>query len=394
MSSKFLTEKPNISPHLFNIIIRFIYCGNIELKDLQGPEVLKLLNAVDELNIQQLVSHIQEYLIENQTEFLDQNPTGILETVYQHETFTDLWNFCLEKICEEPDILFNSDKFIELKAPLLELLLKREDLNMDEIKIWEGLLKWCFAQQNMTNDPTKWSKEDITKIEMSLHRFIPLIRFYDIRPADFFYKVYCYKEILPQDLIHNLLEFHIVPNKKPNSNVLPSRMPKLDSTLVESSYIPLFASWIDKKDSSYKKNNIPYKFKLLYRSNRDGFNGKAFHKNCDNKGATIWIAKIQGSTQLIGGYNPLDWNGNSIWKKTTDSFIFNIIDGKDIKLGYVNDANHAVFCYNNCGPYTGDLYCRGSNNWSYHTNQNYYPNMNIPENFTIENYEVFQIIKQ
>ena len=68
------------------------------MKNLQGPDVLKLLIAVDELNIQRLISHIQEFLIEHQAEFLQQNPTGILETVYQHETFTELWKFCLEKI--------------------------------------------------------------------------------------------------------------------------------------------------------------------------------------------------------------------------------------------------------------------------------------------------------
>ena len=83
-------------------MLRFIYCGNIELKDLQGSDVLKLLIAVDELNIQQLISYVQEFLIELQTEFLHQNPSGILETVYKHEAFKDLWNFCLEKICEEP----------------------------------------------------------------------------------------------------------------------------------------------------------------------------------------------------------------------------------------------------------------------------------------------------
>ena len=143
---------------------------------MQGSDVLQLLIAVDELNIHPLVSHIQEFLIEHQTEFLYQNPTGILETVYQHEAFTDLWNFCLEKICEEPKVLFNSDKFINLKASLLELLLKRDDLNMEEIEVWEGLLRWCLTQQNMKNDPTKWSKEDV-KVERSLYRFIPLIRF-------------------------------------------------------------------------------------------------------------------------------------------------------------------------------------------------------------------------
>src|SRR5918911_4098402 len=239
--------------YLINLLhIRFIYCGNIELKNLQGPDVLKLLIAVNELNIQQLISHVQEFLIEHKAEFLHQNPTGILETVYQHEAFMDLWNFCLEVICEEPNTLFNSDNFINLKAPLLELLLKRDDLGLNEIEIWENLLKWCFAQQNMTNDPTKWSKEDITKVERSLHRFIPLIRFYDIEPTDFFYKVYCYKDVLPQDLIHDLLEFHIVPDAKPKTNVLPLRKQnlklKLDSNLIESKHIPIFASWIDKKD--------------------------------------------------------------------------------------------------------------------------------------------------
>src|SRR3989440_2109371 len=348
---------------------RFIYCGNIELKNLQGPDVLKLLIAVDELNIQQLIPHVQEFLIEHKTEFLHQNPTGILETVYQHESFTDLWNFCLEVICEEPNTLFNSNKFINLKAPLLELLLKRDDLNLNEIDIWDNLLKWCFAQQNMTNDPTKWNKEDVTKIERSLHRFIPLIRFYDIEPTDFFYKVYCYKDILPQDLIHDLLEFHIVPNMKPKANVAPSRKSnlkfKIDSSLIKSIHIPLFASWIDRKGSShYNKKDIPYDFKLLYHSSRDGFNAASFHRNCDNKGATIWVAKIQGSTQLIGGYNPLDWNGYN-WKSTADSFLFNFTDGKDIstaKLGYVNDASKAIFCYNIYGPYMGNLVANDTNN--------------------------------
>ncbi|GBC21504.2 hypothetical protein GLOIN_2v574542 [Rhizophagus irregularis DAOM 181602=DAOM 197198] len=270
------TKKPNISPRLFNIILRFIYCGNIELKNLQGPEVLKLLIAVDELNIQQLISYIQEYLIEHQTEFLHQNQT----------------------------------------------------------------------------------------------------------------------------------EFHIVPNAEIKTNVAPSRKSnlkfKLDSTLIESNHIPLFASWIDRKDPSYKKNDIPYELKLLYRSSRDGFDAASFHRNCDNKGATIWIAKIQGTTQLIGGYNPLDWGGNCGWKNTTDSFLFNITDGKNIstaKLSYVNNNNArcAIYCQDAQGPHMGNLYCTGTNSWIVykHSYVNLtYPKIDIPERFMVENYEVFQVIKK
>src|SRR5688572_28530256 len=122
---------------------------------------------------------------------------------------------------------------------------------------------------------------------------------------------------------------------KPKANAAPSRKTnlkfKLASNLIQPDSIPLFSSWIDRKDSShYNKKDIPYDFNLLYRSSRDGFNANSFHRNCDNKGATIWVAKIQGSTQLIGGYNPLDWNGSCGWKRTADSFLFNFTDKKSI----------------------------------------------------------------
>src|SRR4051794_17432177 len=150
--------------------------------------MLNLLIAVDELDIQPLVSCIQEYLTKERSDLLYQDPIGILEIVYQHEKFTDLWNFCLDKICEEPENLINSDKFINLKAPVLELLLKHDNFALDEIVIWEGLIKWGLAQNpNIPQDVKKWSKEQMTVMERTLHRFIPLIRFYHISSDSFFY---------------------------------------------------------------------------------------------------------------------------------------------------------------------------------------------------------------
>ncbi|PKC62389.1 hypothetical protein RhiirA1_465188, partial [Rhizophagus irregularis] len=215
---------------------------------------------------------------------------------------------------------------------------------------------------------------DIIRVERELYRFIPLIRFYDIEPTDFFYKVYCYKDVLPQDLIHGLLEYHMVPDIKSKVNLSPSRKPNLkyplDSTLIKSNHFPLLVSWIDKKYSSHYRKNVPYDFKLLYRSSQDGVDTLSFHKNCDNKGATIWVAKIKNSTQIIGGYNPLDWN-----------------------VGYVNKQGTAVFCHGNFGPTMGNLHCY-LNAWSnFDRNGDRYPNIGIPENnFEVEYYEVFQVL--
>ncbi|CAB4397407.1 unnamed protein product [Rhizophagus irregularis] len=128
----FIFNKPNISPQLFKIILRFIYCGKIDLTNFRGPELLKLLMAVDELNIQTLVTCVQKHLI-NDKEFLQENFMEILQMVYHNELFTGLLNYCLEEI----DTIFNSDKIINLEAPLLEFLLKQDDLNLDEIEIWD-----------------------------------------------------------------------------------------------------------------------------------------------------------------------------------------------------------------------------------------------------------------
>src|SRR5436190_22412188 len=122
---------------MYIFLIRFIYCGKVDLTKLQGLEALNLLIAVDELNIQTLIPCIQGHLIKHKDEFLQQNPIEILETVYQYELCTDLWNYYFEKICEEPEIIFDLDRFIGLKAPILELLLRRDDLNLDEMIIWE-----------------------------------------------------------------------------------------------------------------------------------------------------------------------------------------------------------------------------------------------------------------
>ncbi|GES85077.1 BTB/POZ domain-containing protein [Rhizophagus clarus] len=404
-NGKYIFKKPNISHNFFKIILRLIYCGKVDLTKLQGLDIIKLLIATDEINIPTLIHYIQEYLIKHQDKFLQQSPIEILEYVYQHETFTELWNFCLENVCVEPDILFKSDKFICLKAPLLELLLKRDNLSLDEIIVWDNLIKWCLAQHtNISRDPTQWNKETITIMERTIHRFVPLIRFNHISSEDFILKVYPFKEIIPKDLINNMLIFNMAPNKQLNVNMQSPRKPKFicDSVIIEHQHFAIFSSWIEmKNDSHYNVRNIPYNFNLLYRASRDGNTAVAFHSKCDNKGATIVVAKIQNSEQIVGGYNPLSWDQNSGYKSTYDSFIFSFTNRNNFqtaKVGIVSSHVYAIYCHQDYGPTFGgghDLYISYINNGCY-SNSHSYTNSIIPNQFNINrvDFEVFQVIKR
>jgi hypothetical protein len=103
-------------------------------------EAIKLLHlnnrimAVDKLNIQSLIPRIEEYLITN-------SYNKISQELLKQFIKMGLLDYCLDKICDEPEILF-----INLKAPMIELLLKRDDLYLEEIEIRDNLLKWAFAQ--------------------------------------------------------------------------------------------------------------------------------------------------------------------------------------------------------------------------------------------------------
>src|SRR4051812_39078767 len=178
-----------------------MYCGQLDLNVKSGPDTLNLLVATEELGLNILSEYIQELLVKNQKEFLQNDPIGILEVAFQHETFTTLRDYGLETICQDPEILFDTDKILSLPAQILESLLKRDDLTLDEIEVWNNLIRWAHAQQPTVNkDPSEWTKDELTLMERTLLRFIPLIRFHGIASEEYYDKIVPYEDLLPKKL--------------------------------------------------------------------------------------------------------------------------------------------------------------------------------------------------
>ena len=104
------------------------------MTDKSGIEILNIVTASDDLKLKNLTKLAKNLLSKNHQQFLRNYPIEILQVVYCYKILEDIQMSCFETICSKPEILFNSSKFINLSASLLEIILKRDDLELGELK--------------------------------------------------------------------------------------------------------------------------------------------------------------------------------------------------------------------------------------------------------------------
>ncbi|CAB5179785.1 unnamed protein product [Rhizophagus irregularis] len=311
----------NISPEIFQIILKYIYGGIISLNEQEPSETLKVLVAADQILLQELIDYLQTYLIENKSEWMEQYFELIHQTSFQSNSLLALQQYCTNFMAKFPEKIFKSLDFTSISENSLVSLIKRDDLQMKEIEIWEQVLKWGLEKNHkLLPDPTTWSDDDFKTIENTLQHCLPLIRFFSLSPEDFFQKVRPYKKLLKHQLYEELLESYFNSNNKPNDNILLPRSRNIDgvidSKIINLNIASLISRWIDKIDikSKYaytRELYLPYEFKLLLRGSRDGFTPKKFHELCDNKLCTVTFIEVKETKEIIGGYNPSVWKSHN-----------------------------------------------------------------------------------
>ncbi|EXX64781.1 hypothetical protein GLOIN_2v1779084 [Rhizophagus irregularis DAOM 181602=DAOM 197198] len=403
---------PNVSPEIFQIILK----GTILLNEQEPSEILKVLIAADELLLQELVDYLQGYLIKKKSGWMEQYFELIYQTGFQSNSLLALQQYCTNFMAKFPEKIFKSLDFTSLSEKSLLSLIKRDDLQMKEIEIWEHVLKWGLEKNpTLFPDPTTWSDNDFEIMENTLQHYLPLIRFFSLSSDEFIQKVHPYKKLLNHQLYEELLNSYLNSSSEPNDNILLPRYRNIDviidSRIVNLNIVSLISRWIDKKDTESKyayarELYLPYIFKLLLRGSQDGFTPKKFHELCDDKLCTVTFIKIKGTEEIIGGYNPSIWKSSDEYGKTKDSFIFsfkNKDNFKDPILSYIKDTNRALYYHKRFGPtFDSDLLlCVGEKDGLKEYNvfgckqRSYEKNIRDEEGiFTIEDYEIFQMIKK
>ncbi|RIB18891.1 hypothetical protein C2G38_1311674 [Gigaspora rosea] len=282
----YIITKPNIHSDIFKLILDHIYTRN-DIMNTSAKDSLNILVASDELELLDLAESVQKYLIKKFSPWLRSNLVTSLNVICHHNHFHKLYNHVLNFTFRNPYSLFDSDDFPLLNEVAMICLLESDDLELEEIQIWNYLIKWGvskfldikdWSNENISN----WSDDHFKALKETISRCIPLIRYYHIP------KRYINKQIKRYHLDSNTFIKYITP-------------PRRCSRLITNENKAIISSWIDHKDKDYYTYiTDPYKFRLLLRGSRDGFDINTFHNLCDFQGPTIVIFRTtQG--KLIGG---------------------------------------------------------------------------------------------
>ncbi len=332
-----------------------MYNGTIDIDNLDKNEILELLEACDELCFDELTEDLQNFLIREE-KWIQQNLIHTHKISSKHQLFNLLQDYCNKMICENPEIVLNSNNIATIEKSMIVSILKRDDLEMDEIDIWNYIIQWGSGQNKELRNKniSEWKKDNFKKLKYVLDDIIPLIRFNEISRENFYDKVNPYKKIFDKNTYEKLLQYYFTEKWQPE---LPfqkgPRIGKGKGGLLNVKTKSLISSWINQENNNYNINNMPYNFELIYCGSQDGYARSIFEQKCYNIEQTIVMMKIKETGELVGGYNPVCWNlkeksPNSFYYIETDkSFIFKIDENQpdDSVLSKVKNPKYAIHHY-------------------------------------------------
>ncbi|RHZ60893.1 hypothetical protein Glove_350g34 [Diversispora epigaea] len=142
--------KPHdISVKVFDIIIKYIYDGIISLEKLKFAQ--------------------------------------FYQTSYQVKNFNKIQDFCNDIITKHPNTIFESENFLTLPEDALISIIKRDDLQLEESKVWEYVIRWGKAKNTiLPTNIEEWKSDDF----ITLKQCLPHIRYFNISNIDVLDKLF------------------------------------------------------------------------------------------------------------------------------------------------------------------------------------------------------------
>ncbi|RHZ82381.1 hypothetical protein Glove_109g12 [Diversispora epigaea] len=287
--------KPNISAQIFEIILKYIYGGIVNIENIETKIIYELMIVANELEFKELSEKLESYLIKSKASWLRTHFSRVYHSIFDNNKcneFEGLKQFYNDIITKHPNLIFESEDFTSLQEAALISILEKDNLQLEEIKIWDYVIKWGIAQNpTLPTNLEEWSKENFKTLKVTLQQCLPLIRYFHISEKDVWEKLKPYRKIIGTQLWDDLHQQLIFPNQPVKSLVLPARIisnPELPqraneliSTIISEEHVAEISTWIDRKSTIYSLTNVPYKLQLILRGSKDGFQPKTFWNMCN-----------------------------------------------------------------------------------------------------------------
>ena len=99
-----------------------------------------------EFFLEELAKYIESYLIETKAHWLRLHFAHVYQESFKSNILQELQKWSNDIVVKYPNKIFDSEDFTLLHENALVSLVGRDDLQMEEIKIWKYVIKWGIAK--------------------------------------------------------------------------------------------------------------------------------------------------------------------------------------------------------------------------------------------------------
>ncbi|RHZ87610.1 hypothetical protein Glove_33g153 [Diversispora epigaea] len=221
-----IITKPSIYSNIFDVILKYIYGGIVNLEKVETKFIFDLMLIANEFKLTELSNKLETILIKDKASCSD---------------------------------------FTSLQESALVPLLKRDDLQMKEVEIWDYVIKWGIAQNpTLPIDLKEWTKENFITLKNTLQQCLPYIRYFQLSSTEIFDKIKPYKKIIDKQLWEDINQYFWASDRPVKSIILPARSilvtelpPRTNepkehfSTIISEDHAAEISAWIDRKGQQY-----------------------------------------------------------------------------------------------------------------------------------------------
>ncbi|KAG0250588.1 hypothetical protein DFQ27_009334 [Actinomortierella ambigua] len=345
--SEGIIRKPNIEVEVFDLILRFIYTSHVKLPSSQ---VIDVVNAAAELAMTDLLAICEPVII----------PCLTHNNVFSFLMMSALHNLdklraaCQSYICSHVGDLAVGQEILTLDSTQLQKLLAMDKFRVSELNVWTLAIRWAWhqhldsvgeplplktpaspgrllvktfddedAKDSVDSEPGEKKssimippglagtfdgeneQDYVMEMSTAAHQRLrstvaPLlssIRFHTME-IDQFHRFVEYTCLVPSDLCLKVYRCNTLAIKAPEHLTTPRIYP---STLLATN------EWWNVLKLIPTPKGVPPVLKKLYHASRNGFSAAQFHANCDNRGATLTVAKTS-TGHIIGGFSTTPWS--------------------------------------------------------------------------------------